>query len=237
MLKNRWLATVVQGLCAIAGSVAANLSCAQSNQVTELERTVAQAERTLHDEPYLAPFCDRLRDGQHFFHRGRFRKGMRPVVPLDVWEAHLKAQVAAGRSQADADNQLQEAKRRRNVVAAACNLDYWKAELAKARAASVTASDSAPATFAWSREPDANRVINAAGTLTGNFSIWHFNGVDSKLNDCRGSGKIWLISSIRDYWFGIWPRACVGTVNAGDGVARSNELGLVGIKSNLDPTK
>ena len=118
-------------------------------------------------------------------------------------------------------------------------------------------------------------MINAEGTLSGNFSVWQFTGVDPKLRatvqcsgsvspgyqpkpgsmgtmkcyaewtesgkkniwNCRRSGELWKVSSLDDFWFALWLKACVGTVTSGDGVSRSNEFDLVGIKSTLNPTK
>jgi hypothetical protein len=49
---------------------------------------------------------------------------------------------------------------------------------------------------------------------------------------CSGRGTLGAVWSLGDYWFGIWPGGCKGTITD-DGKTRSNEFGLVGLKSGL----
>jgi hypothetical protein len=51
--------------------------------------------------------------------------------------------------------------------------------------------------------------------------------------DCRGPGVSRAVWSIGDFWFGIWPNACVGTVTGPDGKTYQNAFGLTGLKSAL----
>ncbi len=161
--------------CLAAAIVGAAATSVSAQDVATVQRNIQLAEQTLRNEPYLTQHCAQLKTGDYFFHRGRRQAGKEPVIALTAWETALKRAVAAGRmSQARADNLLQEAKRRRNEVQNACNLDHWKAELARLQRPKVQSS--ADALFAWNATPDAHHVLNGKGTLTGGLSEWRFTG-------------------------------------------------------------
>jgi hypothetical protein len=155
---------------AILGGGASSVS---AQDIASLENSVRVAEQTLRDEPYLAAFCPQLKSGDAFFHRGRHRRGRPPVVALADWDVMIQRELNAGRlAQARADGLRQEARQRRNTVHTACNLDYWRAELARARA--PRARPSAEATFSFNGDVNGYRVINGNGTLSGDFTAWSF---------------------------------------------------------------
>src|SRR5262249_40752837 len=152
----------------IAGAGAGSV---HAEDAATLERNIQRAEETLRNEPYLTQHCAQLKTGDFFFHRGRHKAGKPPVVSMDAWEKALQRAVKASRiGQDKADQLVQQAKRLRNEQQNACNLDYWKAELARAQRPKPQGS--ADALFVWNREPDGNRVLNGRGTLTGDLSAW-----------------------------------------------------------------
>jgi hypothetical protein len=148
---------------------------ARAQDVANLERNIQRAEQTLSHQPHLAQYCAQLKTGDFFFHRGRHNAGKPPVVSLAAWEMRIKQETAAGRMAPDrADNLVQAAKRLRSEQHNACNLDHWKAELARLQRPKVLGS--AEAEFAWNREADGFRVIGGKGMLTGDLSSWRFTG-------------------------------------------------------------
>ena len=152
----------------IAG-LAASGAKAQDNTAA-LERSIQIAEQTLAQEPYLAQHCALLRTGDYFFHRGRHRAGKNPVISLAAWEAFLRRK---NLPEAELDQRLQDAKRRRGEVQNACSLDHLRAELARLRG--PREQGSAEALFGWNT-PEGNTVIAGKGTLTGNLVSWQFTG-------------------------------------------------------------
>ncbi len=167
---RRWIGLLLSVVIVEAGA-----SRVHAQDVATLQRNIQLAEETLNKEPYLKQHCALLKTGDYFFHRGRYKAGKEPVIAVAAWETAVRRAVAASRiSQDQAERLVQEAKRRRNEVQNACNLDYWKAELARAK--QPKAQSSADATFSWNGEPDGNHVLNGRGTLTGGLVSWRLTG-------------------------------------------------------------
>ncbi len=287
-----WRPTIGLILGAGISLLSADPARAQNSQalISGLQSQIAQGEQTLRNESYLEGFCGQLRDGKHFFHRGRHRQ-KRPdvVVELQAWKAYLESAVAARTvtsagvlvTREVAQAEWNSALRRRDEVVTACTLDTLRADLAKARVAAMPASGTAAAQMAWNDGTDGNRVLTVTGTLTGSFSTWQLTGTGvpswngqlraavqctgstspgyapklgsngtmkcyaewkdqgkSNIWNCQGTGVLGAVWSVGDWWFGMYPfpgsqLGCKGTITAGDGKARSNMFGMVGIKSRL----
>lgn len=148
---------------------------ARAQDIANLQRLIQAGEQTLAAEPYLPQYCAQLVNGDAFLHRGRQRAGKPPVVALARWDAYVNQQVGAGQmTRAQGDALIQEARRRRNEVVNACNLENNRALLARARQPAPGASG--PAQLIWNQDTDGNRVIHADGTITGNAAGWQFTG-------------------------------------------------------------
>jgi hypothetical protein len=180
------LASVV----AVIGSAAA----VRAQPVVEgLKQNIKAAEETLRRETYLPEYCERLKDGKSFLHRGlREKKVDPPIVSLDRFQQQLAKRVAQARmTQAKADELLAQAKRRISELVNACNLDYWKAELAKAQQQSQIKGGTDPkAQFNWNRTYGGYVLRVDAGTLTGSFEKWTFTGRGPNGENVTCSGQL-----------------------------------------------
>jgi hypothetical protein len=166
-MKGRWIGVLTSIVLLGVGA-----SGVRAQDIANVERNIERAEQTLKNQPHLTQYCAQLKTGDFFFHAGRHRAGKPPVVSVAAWEARIKQEAAAGRMAQDrADNLVQAAKRLRNEQHNACNLDHWKAELARLRQPKV--SGWTVAEFAW----NGHGVIGGKGTLTEVDSrSWRFTG-------------------------------------------------------------
>ena len=96
-------------------------------------------------------------------------------------------------TQAYADAFRQKVAQRRNEQVNACNLDYWKAELAKAlRPRTPAGGTDTQADLNWNRDYGGYvlQVVAGRGTLTGNFQSWTYAGTGTKNERVTCSGGL-----------------------------------------------
>jgi hypothetical protein len=175
-------------LACVAGVIGGAAAVRAQIDVPSLKRNIAAAEQTLLRETYLPRYCAKLADGNHFLHRGLLAKGNDPIVSLDRFEKWL----AARKTPAEANALLTKAKQRRNEQVNACNLNYWKAELAKAEQPRIKGGTDPRAAFNWNRSYGGFvvQVDAGKGTLTGSFEQWTFTGTATNGATVTCSGKL-----------------------------------------------